>query len=169
MTDDVSQWRDRIALCLGADRGSLNRQLDKIARRAAQDKPFDREMRAFLARLEKSSQRYQARRASVPSLTYPEDLPITARREDLCKAIADHQVVIVAGETGSGKTTQLPKICLELGRGRAGQVGHTQPRRIAARAVAERIAEELGTTLGEIVGYQVRFTDQSSERTLVKV
>ena len=105
----------------------------------------------------------------VPPITYPEQLPVSARRDDIAAAIRDHQVVVVAGETGSGKTTQLPKILLDLGRGRAGQIGHTQPRRIAARSVAERIAEELGTTLGEIAGYQVRFTDQSSERTLVKV
>ncbi|MFE4465396.1 ATP-dependent RNA helicase HrpA [Oerskovia sp. NPDC056781] len=105
----------------------------------------------------------------VPRITYPEQLPVSARREDIAKAIAENQVVIVAGETGSGKTTQLPKIALELGRGRKGQIGHTQPRRIAARTVAERIAEEIGTPLGEIVGYQVRFTDQSSDQTLVKV
>ncbi|MHA7134386.1 ATP-dependent RNA helicase HrpA [Oerskovia turbata] len=105
----------------------------------------------------------------VPPITYPEQLPVSARREDIARAIAENQVVIVAGETGSGKTTQLPKIALELGRGRAGQIGHTQPRRIAARTVAERIAEEIGTPLGEIVGYQVRFTDQSSDQTLVKV
>ncbi|WP_062384668.1 ATP-dependent RNA helicase HrpA [Demequina iriomotensis] len=112
-----------------------------------------------------------ARRAAVevPAIAYPAQLPVSARREEIAAAIRDHQVVIVAGETGSGKTTQLPKICLELGRGRAGQIGHTQPRRIAARSVAERIAEELGTELGGIVGYQVRFTDQSSEDTLVKV
>ncbi len=83
--------------------------------------------------------------------------------------IRDHQVVIVAGETGSGKTTQLPKICLELGRGVAGQIGHTQPRRIAARTVAERIAEELGTEIGAAVGYKVRFTDTASDAALVKV
>ncbi|WP_442946343.1 ATP-dependent RNA helicase HrpA [Oerskovia sp. USHLN155] len=105
----------------------------------------------------------------VPPITYPEQLPVSARREDIAQAIAENQVVIVAGETGSGKTTQLPKIALELGRGRKGQIGHTQPRRIAARTVAERIAEEIGTPLGEIVGYQVRFTDQSSDQTLVKV
>jgi ATP-dependent helicase HrpA len=94
---------------------------------------------------------------------------VSARRAEIAAAIRDHQVVIVAGETGSGKTTQLPKIALELGRGRDGQIGHTQPRRIAARTVAERIAEELGTSIGELVGYQVRFTDKSSDRTLVKV
>nr|WP_234998689.1 ATP-dependent RNA helicase HrpA [Demequina sp. NBRC 110057] len=111
-----------------------------------------------------------ARRAvTLDPIDYPAQLPVTARREDIAEAIRDHQVVIVAGETGSGKTTQIPKICLDLGRGRDGQIGHTQPRRIAARSVAERLAEELHTSLGEVVGYQVRFTDESSERTLVKV
>ena len=105
----------------------------------------------------------------MPKVTYPEDLPITARKADIGAAIRDHQVVIVAGETGSGKTTQLPKICLDLGRGVEGMIGHTQPRRIAARSVAERIAEELHTELGTVVGYQVRFADHSSANTLVKV
>lgn len=109
------------------------------------------------------------RRAAVPTIRYPEDLPVSARRADIAAAIRDHQVVIVAGETGSGKTTQLPKICLELGRGIDGMIGHTQPRRIAARSVAERIAEELGVELGGAVGYQVRFTDQVSPSTLVKL
>src|SRR5665648_643193 len=119
----------------------------------------------------------EARRAVVvPTIAYPEELPVSARRADIAAAIRDHQVVIVAGETGSGKTTQIPKILLELGRGRDGQIGHTQPRRIAARTVAERINEELNGdhaavvgALGSIVGYQVRFTDQSSEQTLLKV
>ncbi|WP_084626744.1 ATP-dependent RNA helicase HrpA [Demequina aurantiaca] len=112
-----------------------------------------------------------AKRAAVTlePIVFPPELPVSARREDIAAAIRDHQVVIVAGETGSGKTTQIPKIALAMGRGRTGQIGHTQPRRIAARSVAERIAEELGTELGNVVGYQVRFTDQSSEQTLVKV
>jgi ATP-dependent helicase HrpA len=104
----------------------------------------------------------------VPELRYP-DLPVVARKDDIAAAIRDHQVVVVAGETGSGKTTQLPKICLEVGRGRDGLVGHTQPRRIAARSATERIAEELGVELGGAIGYQVRFTDTSSDDTLVKV
>lgn len=105
----------------------------------------------------------------VPEITYPEQLPVSAYRDDIAAAIRDNQVVILAGETGSGKTTQLPKILLDLGRGRAGQIGHTQPRRIAARSVAERLASEIGSPLGEIVGYQVRFTDESSQKTLIKV
>ena len=103
------------------------------------------------------------------TIGYPPELPVSQRRDDIAAAIRDHQVVIVAGETGSGKTTQLPKICLELGRGVAGQIGHTQPRRIAARTVAERIAEELGTDLGDVVGYKVRFTDKSGDNTAVKL
>ncbi len=112
--------------------------------------------------------------ARVVKITYPPELPVSACRDDIAAAIRDHQVVIIAGETGSGKTTQLPKICLELGRGAGpaqggGLIGHTQPRRIAARSVAERIAEELGTELGDVVGYQVRFTDRTSKAGRVKL
>ncbi len=105
----------------------------------------------------------------MPEVTYPDELPVSAAREEIAAAIRDHQVVIVAGETGSGKTTQLPKICLQLGRGVQGRIGHTQPRRIAARSVAERIAEELAVELGGVVGYQMRFTDHSGPDTLVKL
>src|SRR5437868_14036369 len=94
-------------------------------------------------------------------ITFPEQLPVSARRDEIAAAIAAHQVVIVCGETGSGKTTQLPKICLEIGRGLRGLIGHTQPRRIAARSVATRIAQELGTSVGDAVGYKVRFTDRT--------
>ena len=111
----------------------------------------------------------RAREAAQLTITYPEHLPVSQVRSDIAAAIRDHQVVVLAGETGSGKTTQLPKILLELGRGRAGLIGHTQPRRIAARAVAERVAEELGTELGDLVGYTVRFHDQVADGTLVKV
>ncbi len=102
-------------------------------------------------------------------IRYPPELPVTQRRLDIAEAIVEHQVVIVAGETGSGKTTQLPKICLDLGRGKRGLIGHTQPRRIAARSVAERIASELDTELGDLVGYQVRFTDRTSKASRVKL
>ena len=111
------------------------------------------------------------RAASLPTITYPEQLPVSARQEEIAAAILANQVVIVAGETGSGKTTQIPKICLDLGRGVNAMIGHTQPRRIAARSVAERIAQELGTKVSKesIVGYQVRFTDEVSEHTLIKL
>jgi ATP-dependent helicase HrpA len=105
----------------------------------------------------------------MPPISYPPELPVSQRRDEIARAIKENQVVIIAGETGSGKTTQIPKICLELGRGIDGQIGHTQPRRLAARTVAERIAEELGSPLGEAVGYQVRFTDVSADDTLVKL
>ena len=118
-----------------------------------------------------SPEQLAARATAVPAIVYPEELPVSARREEIAAAISEHQVVIVAGETGSGKTTQLPKICLELGRGITGMIGHTQPRRIAARSVAERIASELGTPIGPggVVGYQVRFTEEVGENTLVKL
>jgi ATP-dependent helicase HrpA len=110
-----------------------------------------------------------ARRAALPPVTFPAELPVSQLKDDIAATIRDHQVVIIAGETGSGKTTQIPKICLELGRGVTGQIGHTQPRRLAARTVAERIAEELKTPLGEAVGYKVRFTDKSADDTLIKL
>ena len=113
--------------------------------------------------------RAAAARAIQGRLAYPDTLPITERRDEILDAIRDHQVVIVAGETGSGKSTQLPKLCLEAGRGVAGMIGHTQPRRVAARTIAERVAEEVGSKLGDDVGYTVRFTDQVGESTLVKV
>ncbi|MFG2460451.1 ATP-dependent RNA helicase HrpA [Streptomyces sp. NPDC048523] len=129
---------------------------------------------AVLAEIEaevgKGEERVGARRARVPAVSYPEQLPVSQKKDDIAAAIRDHQVVIVAGETGSGKTTQIPKICLELGRGVKGMIGHTQPRRIAARTVAERVAEELDTPLGEAVGWKVRFTDQvNPDATFVKL
>ncbi|MEE3661706.1 ATP-dependent RNA helicase HrpA [Brenneria sp. g21c3] len=114
-------------------------------------------------------QRVENRRASRPAIRYPEQLPVSQKKDDILNALREHQVIIVAGETGSGKTTQLPKICLELGRGVRGLIGHTQPRRLAARTVADRIAAELETPLGGCVGYKVRFNDQVGDNTLVKL
>lgn len=116
-----------------------------------------------------SSEWVKQRQENIPEIQFPEQLPVCARREEIAKTIAENQVVILAGETGSGKTTQLPKICLSLGRGAKGIIGHTQPRRIAARTVANRIAEELKTPLGDLVGYQVRFTDQATDQTAIKL
>ncbi|MFD5639189.1 ATP-dependent RNA helicase HrpA [Streptomyces sp. NPDC127077] len=122
------------------------------------------------AEVAKGEVRMAERRARVPAITYPEQLPVSQKKDVIAEAIRDHQVVIVAGETGSGKTTQIPKICMELGRGVRGMIGHTQPRRIAARTVAERVADELDTPLGEAVGWKVRFTDQvNPDATFVKL
>ncbi|EFE68536.1 ATP-dependent helicase [Streptomyces viridosporus ATCC 14672] len=129
---------------------------------------------AVLAEIEaetvRAEERMAERRLRVPEIRYPEQLPVSQKKDEIAEAIRDHQVVIVAGETGSGKTTQIPKICLELGRGVRGMIGHTQPRRIAARTVAERVAEELETPLGEAVGWKVRFTDQvNPDATFIKL
>ncbi len=123
----------------------------------------------FAGQLAEAQARVRRRRASVPEVSYPPQLPVSARRDDLLAAIRDHQVIVVAGETGSGKTTQLPKLCLELGRGVRGAIAHTQPRRIAARTVAQRIADELDVPLGGAVGYAVRFDDRGSRDTLVRL
>ena len=119
--------------------------------------------------IEKSIQAKQIKLAQLPNIVYPKGLPISDSADKIAEAIKANQVVIIAGETGSGKTTQIPKICLSLGRGIDGLIGHTQPRRIAARTVANRIAEELGTQLGEQVGYKVRFNDQVSDASYIKL
>ncbi|WP_280403357.1 ATP-dependent RNA helicase HrpA [Nocardia brasiliensis] len=154
------ELRTRLANLSLRDEYRLRRRLDRAR---------GGDLGAVEAEIAAAELRIDARRAAVPQIRYPEQLPVTQRRDDIAAAIAAHQVVIVAGETGSGKTTQIPKICLELGRGIRGTIGHTQPRRLAARTVAERIAEELGTELGDVVGYTVRFTDHASDRTLIKL
>ena len=117
----------------------------------------------------RTAAKLELRLRNLPQPAYPDDLPVVAMREEITRAIAEHQVVIICGETGSGKTTQLPKICLELKRGVQGLIGHTQPRRIAARTVATRIAQELKSPLGQAVGYKVRFTDKVSQNTYIKL
>jgi ATP-dependent helicase HrpA len=131
-------------------------------------RPEPKKLEALAADIAASAERRQRRAQSKPPIRLDESLPITARAEEIVKLIREHQVVVIAGETGSGKTTQLPKLCLAAGRGEAGLIGCTQPRRLAARSVARRVAEELGTQLGDKVGFQVRFTDQVSEQSLIK-
>jgi ATP-dependent helicase HrpA len=164
----LADLRARLPELMPLDRHRLRRRIDgtQKMRDAARREQVAREIAADV---EAAERRVARRRAAVPAITYPEQLPVSRKKDEIAAAIRDHQVVIVAGETGSGKTTQLPKICLELGRGVLGSIGHTQPRRLAARTVADRIAEELGTELGEAVGYKVRFTDRSGDDTLVKL
>jgi ATP-dependent helicase HrpA len=158
------RWNGALARVMLADAHPLSK---RIARWLA--KPSDSERDAIDKAIERSAARAAARRESLPVPRFPEELPVSALRERIAEVIAAHQVVIVSGETGSGKTTQLPKICLGMERGVRGMIGHTQPRRIAARTVALRIAQELGTKLGDIVGYQVRFTGEVSDRNLIKL
>ena len=168
MTTSLADVRARLPELTQRDQYRLSRRADRAA--ALRDaRARERAFGQILAELDRAEALVAARRQSVPVISYPPELPITQKKDEIAAAIRDHQVVVVAGETGSGKTTQLPKICLELGRGVTGQIGHTQPRRIAARTVAARIAEELGTELGATVGYQVRFNDNSSDETLVKL
>lgn len=171
---DLSDIFDRLRSCTIDDRRKLLprvRRFDSYLRdpRSAPGEKARVERAEIDQALREAEQRVQARRALVPAIVFPEELPVSQRRDEIKAAISSHQVVVVCGETGSGKTTQLPKICLELGRGIQGLIGHTQPRRIAARSVATRIAEELGTPLGEIVGYKVRFGDRTGPNTLVKL
>ena len=139
----------------------LSRIQDKEAQAAVGDD--------IAAQITLAKARLQARKAAIPKIEFPENLPVSARRAEIEALLQKHQVIVVAGETGSGKTTQLPKMCLELGFGEKGLIGHTQPRRIAARSVAARIAEELHSSLGELVGYKVRFNDKLSDNTQIKL
>ncbi|MFF8610099.1 ATP-dependent RNA helicase HrpA [Streptomyces sp. NPDC015346] len=151
------------------DAHRLGRRLEG-ARRIRKPEAREAVLDEIAAEAGKAKERVDGRAARVPAITYPEQLPVSQKKDAILEAIRDHQVVIVAGETGSGKTTQIPKICLELGRGVRGMIGHTQPRRIAARTVAERVADELKTPLGEAVGWKVRFTDQvNPDATFVKL
>ena len=165
---DLSALRRSLADLRLIDSRRLGRRLERVGRIGDPDRR-ERALADVLAGVADATAVAAARRLAVPTLVFPEALPVSARRDEIAAAIRDHQVVVLAGETGSGKTTQLPKICLGLGRGVRGMIGHTQPRRIAARAVAERIAAECGVPLGGAVGYQVRFTDRVDDTTLVKV
>ena len=151
------------------DRAQAERLARRIAERRARRQPCARELADLERRLIEARERAARRRASVPAMSYPDALPVSARIAEIRQAILDNQVIVVCGETGSGKTTQLPKACLEAGRGLTGLIGHTQPRRIAARSVAARLAEEMGVTLGQQVGFKVRFADVGSDRALVRV
>lgn len=171
--DDLKNFAQGIKKSFGtityADRRIISLKLKKILNSQA-DSP---QLKAWCDELSllaaEAYERAAERKNSIPKLNYPEDLPVSLRHDEIVNAIKQNQVVIICGETGSGKTTQIPKMCLEAGCGVRGLIGHTQPRRLAARAVAERIAEELGESLGQSVGYKVRFTDVTSKSSLIKL
>lgn len=167
MTPPPDTLRTRLRDAWPPDRPRLRGRLRRLER--GKRRPGGQALDAIEAEIARSAERWAARRNALPKITYPEELPIAARREEIAEAVRTNQVVVVCGETGSGKTTQLPKLCLELGMGVDRLIGHTQPRRIAARTVADRIAEELAVAPGTAVGHKVRFTDRTREDTLVKL
>jgi ATP-dependent helicase HrpA len=173
MAATASDLRTLIDACMIRDRRRFRRKLRGPKRRRGDRRQphelSEAALRQLAEQIEASRTRVEQRRDNLPRVRYPQDLPVVERRDEIREAIAKHQVVIVAGETGSGKTTQLPKICLELGRGVEGMIGHTQPRRIAARSLSQRIADEMDTQLGHAVGYKVRFGDRTSPDTYVKI
>ncbi len=165
----LTDWERRLAETMLSDRHRLRQQLRQLREAEKAKRPCD----TLLAKLDegfrRSITRHESRANSVPKIEFDSELPILAKRSEIEAAIREHQVVIVCGETGSGKSTQLPKLCLSLGRGVAGLIGHTQPRRVAARTIAARVAEELKTTLGMTVGFKIRFTDATQPNTLIKL
>ena len=165
MIIDAAQLHRRIDQCMQADRHRLRRRIKAVSGRSSETDAAA----ALLQDIDASFARCEARKSNRPNPNYPDELPVVQQREAILDALAKHQVIIICGETGSGKTTQLPKMCLEFGLGTAGYIGHTQPRRIAARSVSARIASELESSVGEAVGFKIRFTDQVSDRTHIKL
>jgi ATP-dependent helicase HrpA len=161
--------RAQLSLARLSDRARFTRELDRLYSRRERGKDFDATVATLGAALTASSAKVESLRSLPLKLSYDPDLPITAHRDEILSAFAKHQTIVLCGATGSGKTTQLPKFCLEAGRGALGLIGHTQPRRIAARAIAARLASELGTHVGGAVGYQVRFNDRSGPDCRVKL
>ena len=161
----LNLWQSQIKGARCEHQHALKQQLNKLVRANKPVTTFE----VFEKKLKQSINHVSDLKASKPEITFPQNLPISQRQSEIADLINNNQVVIVAGETGSGKTTQLPKICLSLGYGNKGLIGHTQPRRIAARTVADRIASELKVPLGDEVGYQVRFNDSSNNKTRIKL
>ncbi|MFM2484079.1 ATP-dependent RNA helicase HrpA [Celerinatantimonas yamalensis] len=167
MRPSIAKLIEQLSSVLCRDQHRLRQIIQKLAQQ--QDDINSQAVSRVSERIQRSFAEVERRRQLVPSFNYPAELPVVANKDDIAEAIAQHQVVIVAGETGSGKTTQLPKICLELGLGQRGLIGHTQPRRLAARSVSARLCEELQTQPGEQVGYKIRFNDQVGDNTLIKL
>ena len=167
--DILDSLQSRLDDCLAGDRRQLRHRLQGLQRRLTNDQPIDKGLAELQTAIASSCERRRERLARLPVPSFNADLPLNRQRERIAATIRSHPVVVICGETGSGKTTQLPQICLSLGLGAAGMIGHTQPRRIAARSVAVRIAEELYTPLGGAVGYKVRFSDRVGPDTVIKL
>ena len=168
MTISAVTLKKHLSHALYQDQFALARRIDAAKKQKTAEK-VEHALVKVACDIQSSIDARALRLLNLPKVSYPPSLPVSQKKDDILAAIRDNQVVIIAGETGSGKTTQIPKICLELGRGVSGLIGHTQPRRIAARTVANRIAEELDSIVGETVGYRVRFTDKVSERSYIKL
>ncbi len=164
MPDTLTTLKSLIRQCMLADRFHFNKALRQLAKKANKEA-----IEKLQQQIQRSVQQAEQRAAAKPQPSFAEHLPINQKQQQICEAIEQHQVIVLCGETGSGKTTQLPKLCLKLGRGTFGMIGHTQPRRIAARSVAARIAEELGSEVGDSVGYKVRFNDKVSAQSQIKI
>ncbi|MBC8356089.1 MAG: ATP-dependent RNA helicase HrpA [Planctomycetes bacterium] len=166
---ELKAFAGRIDRAMQADRFRLRRTLRLVQEAVRARKPFDQQLEQLKRRLERSLDLRKRRESTSPTCNFDLDLPILARRDEIGNSIRDNQVVVICGETGSGKSTQLPKICLDIGRGISGLIGHTQPRRVAARTIAARLADELNSTIGEHVGFQIRFTDTTNPHTFIKL
>ncbi len=167
--ETLNRLASQIDLAMARDRHRLRGRLRSIQQARRHGKPFDRNLERLQAELNRSQALLRRRQEAVPQVRYDPDLPITVKVDEIREAVESHPVTIVCGETGSGKSTQLPKICLAIGRGIDGVIGHTQPRRIAARSIASRLSEELGSPLGRHVGFKVRFTDTTRDETYIKL
>jgi ATP-dependent helicase HrpA len=168
LSEEISVLTNKLEQVACKDYLRLSKQLHKLSQRLNKGMASDEIVGQLVSDIDASINLVEVRRQQIPVISYP-DLPVAQRVDDILSALAANQVVIIAGETGSGKTTQLPKICLQAGLGVKGLIGHTQPRRLAARTVANRTSEELQVPLGQQVGYQVRFTDDTGPNTLVKL
>ncbi|MCY2962560.1 MAG: ATP-dependent RNA helicase HrpA [Planctomycetota bacterium] len=165
----LTDLEGQIGQALRPDRHRFRSRLRAIRDASRSGKPFDRNLAKLTEEIAQSVALREARKAALPTVSFDDTLPVSARREEIAQAIRDNQVVVVCGETGSGKSTQLPKICLEVGRGIDGLIGHTQPRRIAARSIAARVADELKSPIGGAVGFKIRFTDETGPKTFIKL
>ena len=167
--NSLRELEHSISLAMLADQSSLRKLFRTVKDSHKAGKPFDKLLEKLTAQLERSRRRREERAVWQPRLQWDEELPVVARKQEIIDTIRDNQVVVLCGETGSGKSTQLPKILIEMGRGLGGVIGHTQPRRIAARSVAARLAEEMNCKLGQEVGFRIRFTDSSTPNTRVRL